>query len=141
MAHRESLSRRDFTKLVAAGALTPEFLMTSGHPPTHPPTRPPWSGYDRAVVVDCLASPGPFNVANATESPLSAEMLANARASGITGVNVTVSIGGFGETFRAMGYWERELGAHPDVLMKVQSVADLRRAKEGRRLGEPRGLP
>ncbi|OGU09566.1 MAG: hypothetical protein A2W29_06515 [Gemmatimonadetes bacterium RBG_16_66_8] len=129
------MTRREFTTVLALGAIAPEFLMSVRQPPISPAGHPPWAGYDRAIVVDCLASPGPFNVANATEAPLTPEMLANARSSGITGVNVTVSIGDLNATFRQMGYWERELTAHPDVLMKVRSVADLRHAKETRRLG------
>ena len=99
--------------------------------PTHT-----WPGYDRAIAIDCLASPGPFNTPDATANPLSAEMVANAKASGITAVNLTVSSApNVADTFRDMGYWERELQAHPDVLLKIYSVADLRRAKETRRLG------
>jgi membrane dipeptidase len=95
-----------------------------------------WPGYERAVAIDCLASPGPFNTPGATDNPLTPEMIANVKASGITAVNITVSSANtLGETFRDMAYWERELQAHPDVLTKIYSVADIRRAKETRRLG------
>jgi membrane dipeptidase len=62
-------------------------------------------------------------------------MVANAKASGITAVNLTVSSNTFADTFRQMSYWERELQTHPDVLMKVYSIADIRRAKDTKRLG------
>ena len=95
----------------------------------------PWSGYDQAMVIDCLASPGPFNTLDATAAPLTNEMVQNASLSGITAVNLTVSGNLIADTFERMGYWERELQAHPDVLMKVYTLADIRRAKETRRLG------
>ncbi|HXV85744.1 MAG TPA: membrane dipeptidase [Gemmatimonadales bacterium] len=96
---------------------------------------PAWAGYDRALVVDCLASPGPFNVANRTGAPLSPEMLANAARSGITAVNLTVSADTFEQTFEQMAYWERELRLHPDRLMQAESVAEIRAAKQSRKLG------
>ncbi len=130
------LSRRDFTKLAAAGALAPGLF---GHRMGGPPTRglgaAPWDGYARATVVDCLASPGPFNVQNVLAHPLTDEMVKNAKDSGITAVNLTVASGSFDSVFEAMGYWERELRVHQDILTKVTSVADLKRAKETGRLG------
>jgi len=132
---RSTLSRREFTKLIAAGTITPELLMPNHDPTSARLADPTWAGYDRAVVLDCLASPGPFNVANATAAPLTATMLANAGKSGITAVNLTVSAGTFDQTFAQMGYWERELTAHADQLTQVRSVADIRAAKQSRRLG------
>lgn len=73
--------------------------------------------------------------------PWSAEMIANAKASGITAVNVTVSGGGptgasaFESTVRSLGFLEREIQTHPEVLTTVRSVADIRRAKESGRVG------
>ncbi|HWP37059.1 MAG TPA: membrane dipeptidase [Gemmatimonadales bacterium] len=130
-----TLSRREFARALAAAALTPQFLIPSR---LHdgPAARPPaWDRYGRAMVIDCLASPGPFNTPNATAAPLTEEMISNARSSGITAVNLTVSGNTLADTFERMGYWERELAAHPDVLMKAQSVSDIRRAKDSGRLG------
>jgi len=93
-----------------------------------------WPGYEAAMVVDFLASPGPFNTPVNVAS-LSAEMLRNARSSGITAVNLTIGGGNPEEVFRAIARWERDIQAHPDVLMKVRSVADLRTAKANSRLG------
>jgi membrane dipeptidase len=130
------LSRREFTKVAAAGAMAPRLLadrMERGTREAAP--TPTWEGYARATVIDCLASPGPFNVRNALASPLTHEMVRNARESGITAVNLTVASGDFESVFEAMGYWERELRVHPDVLTRVVSTADLKRAKETGRLG------
>jgi membrane dipeptidase len=127
MLDADPLTRRDFTRLAAAAALAPASVRA----------RP---GQERAVVIDALASPGPFNVPDRTARPLTDEMLANAGASGITAVNVTVNASGSGRaawegTIRELAYWSREQAAHPDVLMQVRTVADLHAARDQRRLG------
>jgi membrane dipeptidase len=99
-----------------------------------------WAGYSEATVIDALASPGPFNVQNRIGAHLSEEMVANAAASGITAVNVTVSGGGEGDgafidTVRHLGYWDREIATHPDVLMKVRDMATLDTANTTGRVG------
>jgi membrane dipeptidase len=137
MAEDPSLDRRTFTKLAASLALAPALR---AHFPAVAALKGPadWEGYRKAIVIDALASPGPFNVPDALDAPLSAEMLANARSSGITAVNLTLTGSGddpFERAFNAMAYWERELDAHPDVLMKIKTVADIRAAKADGRLG------
>jgi len=142
------VSRRDFAKIAIAAAVAP--TLPAGWPapaaaglvPPEPVrVAPAWPGYERAIVIDALASPGPFNVPERTARPLSAAMLANARASGITAVNVTVNTGGadahgsFVATVRELGYWARELAAHPETLVQVRSAADVREAKRSGRLG------
>jgi membrane dipeptidase len=132
------MHRRDFAKLAGAVALAPNAMIVDRLTRDFAPLRSPlaWPGYERAIAIDCLASPGPFNTPDATANPLTPEMVANAKASGITAVNLTVSSAPtLGATFRDMAYWERELQAHPDVLMKISTVGDIRRAKETRRLG------
>lgn len=142
------LSRRQFTQLaltalpaLAACSESPPGAGASAGGGTDPsPVRVGWAGYDDAVVIDALASPGPFNVQNRIGSPLSDVMLSNARRSGITAVNVTVSGGGFGdqafvETVRHLGYWDREVATHPDVFMMVRSMADLDEARSSGRVG------
>ena len=101
-------------------------------------SKAPWAGYDKAVVVDALGSPGGSGTGG--DAGLSAAEIADLRASGVTAVNLTV--GGIGngadvfeQTFRTIGFWEREIDAHPDALMKVKSAADLDRAKASGRLG------
>src|SRR3954471_4223525 len=132
------MHRRDFARLAGAAAVAPRTVLLDHTAREPAPTRDSsvWPGYERAIAIDCLASPGPFNTPDATANPLTPEMVANAKASGITAVNLTVSSApNVAATFRDMGYWERELQAHPDVLMKVYSVADLQRAKGSKRLG------
>ena len=127
-----SLTRRDF---VLASAIGIPLWRGIGNV-----RRSSWPGYSHATVIDGLASPGPFNTPNRTGASLTDEMVANAKASGITAVNVTVSGGGrghasFDDTVRELGYWERELAAHPDVFTKIRTVADLTSAKRAGRLG------
>lgn len=55
-----------------------------------PLARRSWPGYAKATVIDCLASPGPFNSPDSGTGPLTDEMVANARASGLTAVNPTL---------------------------------------------------
>ncbi len=86
------------------------------------------------MVIDGLASPGPFNTTQPA-TPLSDAMVRNAASSGITGINLTVNGDDFPSTMRRIGTWERELNVHPDVLMRVRSVRDLAEAKRTKRLG------
>ena len=136
---RDVISRREFTALAAAGAaaaLALPRLRAVAHAAVAR-----WPRYGQAIVIDCLATPGPFNVPNMFAAPWTDAMVANARASGITAVNVTVSGSGatgadaFESTVRALAFLEREVAAHPDAFLEVRTVADIRRAKETSRLG------
>ena len=131
------MHRRAFARLAGVAAVAPRTVFRAHTVRATETMREGamWPGYERAIAIDCLASPGPFNTPDATANPLTPEMVANAKASGITAVNLTVSANTFADTFRQMAYWENELQAHPDVLMKVYSIADIRRAKDTRRLG------
>lgn len=135
------ITRRNFTKLAAALSVAPYFGSASAH--SHPvlqrqsTTPAVWPGYTKAIVIDFLASPGPFNTSEAFTS-LSPEMVKNAVASGITAVNLT--IGGSGGTeienyFKTIAMWEREMQMHPESIMQIQTMDDLRLAKETKRLG------
>ncbi len=99
-----------------------------------------WAGYDDAIVIDALASPGPFNVPDRIGQPLTGEMVANAAASGITAVNVTVSGGGddpdaaYAATLEHLAYWQREVEAHPDVLAMAATTAEIEAAKAAGKL-------
>lgn len=99
-----------------------------------------WAGYDDAFVLDMLATPTPFNVPGIYDTPLTPEMVANARRSGITAVNATLShishqYSAFEDAVRNFAYWEREFAAHPHALTKIRSVADIEDAKGTGRLG------
>ncbi len=99
-----------------------------------------WPGYDRAMVIDALASPIQFNIPQ-EGLPLSAEALADVRASGVTAVNLTAGVVGatapdpFDGSVARMAAWEREIDAHPDFLCRVRTHPDLLRAKRDGLLG------
>ena len=142
MPRHETLSRRQFTALVAlgaAGTVLPRTVTAASPASSRRAAR--WPGYDKAIVIDNLATPGPFNVPNGFERPFTAQMIANALASGITAVNVTISGGGglgaaaFESSVRNIGFLENEFDRHPEAFVKVKTVADIRRAKENRRVG------
>ncbi|MEQ8304262.1 MAG: membrane dipeptidase [Cyclobacteriaceae bacterium] len=135
------MTRRNFARLAAALSVTPYVgtATAEAHPLFQPLSPKPetWPGYGKATVVDFLASPGPFNTSEPFTT-LSPEMVKNAVASGITAVNLT--IGGSGgnqveDFFRTIAMWEREMQMHPEALMQIQTVDDLRIAKETKRLG------
>ena len=143
-----SLTRRQFNQLIAAGAAATAFGCTpsdssggqgaSGVEPGGPVDH--WPGYRSSMVIDALASPGPFNVQDRIANPLTMEMLDNVRSSGITAVNVTVSGGGaddeaLQDTLRHIEYFEREADQHPDLLMRIRTASDLDTAKSTGRLG------
>ena len=99
-----------------------------------------YAGYDRALVIDCLGGPGDPAAPPDDPPPLSKAVLDDARASGVTAVNITVSEvgngdGTFEKTLRNLAYWQRELQAHPDRFVRIRRAADLRRAKSNGQLG------
>jgi membrane dipeptidase len=98
-----------------------------------------WPSYRDTMVIDACGSPGRTSSAP-THLPLDAGELADIRNSGITALNLTVSSVGsyandFNETIDNIAYWDAQIGAHPDALMKVIRGAQLEEAKHGGRLG------
>ena len=136
MSSDGAMSRREFGRLAAGIALGPQLARLGGSAlATAPaPAATTWPKYDSLMVIDCLASPGPFNTPVKIDA-LTPEMLRNATASGITAVNLTVGGRTVEEVFRDVARWERDLRAHPDALMNVRSFADLQVAKKTKRLG------
>jgi len=89
-----------------------------------------WARYAGAVVIDSCGSPGRTSNGPA-HTPLDAGELADIRNSGVTALNLTVSSVGsyandFNETIDNIAYWDSQIAAHPDALMKV----DARRAAQ-----------
>ena len=142
-----ALDRRRFFALSAAastaaiGSARGLFSATPASVPTPaaPARAASWPGYANAVVIDALGGPG-SGARESEDAPLSAVEVADVRSSGMTAVNVTVSAvgvlaGAFDETVKQIGYWERELEAHPDAFTRIHTAADLRAAKSSGRLG------
>lgn len=131
------ITRRAFSKAAAALAITPSLAtrFQTGRPPhAAVDAAAAWPGYTRSMVIDFLASPGPFNTPVQVEA-LTPEMIGNVQASGITAVNLTIGGRNPQAVFTAMAKWERDLDRHPDVLMKIRTVADLTTAKRQKKLG------
>jgi membrane dipeptidase len=129
----DSLSRRAFSKLAAGIVISP--VLTSRLPAClTEPAPPPWPRYDGAVVIDFLASPGPFNTPVNVDA-LTPDMVRNAQSSGITAVNLTIGGRTPEDVFASMARWERDLERHPTVLTKIRTVADLQTAKQQKKLG------
>jgi membrane dipeptidase len=126
-------TRREFVKLSAAAVAGLAFVR--GERRAHA-----FAGYDEALVIDALGGPGDPAAARGDESPLAAAALDDARASGVTAVNITVSELGSAndaieKTVRNVSYWEHELDTHPDRFLRIRRADDLRAAKTGGRLG------
>ena len=100
----------------------------------------PASRYAAAMVIDALGGPGDFDPNAADDAPLSARALADAKASGLTAVNVTVNEVGnapdrFERTIGLIADMDREIDAHPDIFLKVLRATDLALAKSTGRVG------
>ncbi len=103
--------------------------------------------YGRAVVFDGCGGPGDNDSDAEKGIRLTLRAVADAKASGITCVNLTVGPVGnrpgaeaFEGIVRDIGFWEREIEAHPDVFMKVKTSRDLAAARSGGRFGLAYGL-
>jgi membrane dipeptidase len=144
MSSNRGISRREFGRMAAGMVVTSELAALGGsallrEPATRYDAMPRgaskvWPSYDSAMVVDFLATPGPFNAQTRVDA-LTPEMVRYAAESGITAVNLTIGGTDPEGVFRDMAKWERDIRAHPEVLMSVRSVADLETAKRTKRLG------
>jgi membrane dipeptidase len=132
-----TIPRRDFLRAAAAVAvvpgLTPELSARARASESSRGRLPKWPGYDDALVVDFLASPGYFNYPE--DPPLDAAMVGNATDSGITAVNLTVSRGDFATTARRIASWLANIEHFPDAFRQVRTVPQLRDAKATGRVG------
>ena len=97
-----TVPRRDFLRYAAAAGVSPsliESLLPTQDSNVSPvPRTLRWPGYDEAMVIDFLGSPGYFNYPE--NPPLDQAMVENARTSGITAMNVTISSGDTTSTLR-----------------------------------------
>ena len=90
-----------------------------------------WNRYNDIVVIDAQGSFG-------RGVPL-ARALEDAKASGVTAVNITLGTtereGLFEKTIVGVGEWEARLAAHSDRLLKIRSAKDIESAKASGRMG------
>jgi membrane dipeptidase len=129
--------RREF--LIAGGALAGLAALPAAARAAGAAEMPRWARFANATVIDACGSPG--RASTGTERlPLDAGELADIRASGLTAMNFTVgSVGSyandFDETIGNIAYWDREIAAHPDLLVKITRGAQIDEAKRTGRLG------
>ena len=130
------MPRREFLRAAAAISVSPALappLAASGTQPNTDSTPVRWAGYDDAIVIDFLGSPGYFNYPE--NPPLDAAMIENARTSGITAMNVTVNGGDFESTIRRMSPWLSNVDRYPETFRQVRTVEQLMDAKATGRVG------
>ena len=134
------LGRREFTRLALA-AFAAAALPANAYEPQPPAASARGRRvYQRAVVIDGCGGPGGFVPDDPGNTPLTAAMVADAKSSGITAVNLTVGAIGngasvFEDTLFGIGMAENEVASHPDTLMRITHAAHLHEAKKSGRLG------
>lgn len=129
------LDRREFLSTAVAAALAASPIARAAAPKRGFAEQ----AYAKAIVIDALGGPGGFEPDIAGDQ-LSASMLADVKASGVTAVNLTVNSvgngpGKFEETVGGFAFAEQLIVDHPELFMKVLSARDLAAAKTSGRMG------
>jgi membrane dipeptidase len=95
--------------------------------------------YDQACVIDAqgtIDDPAPGEL---PESPPSTQLLQDLASSGITAVSVTLNVGTSGDLFAKtvarIASFDEKAAAAVNVLTRIRTYADLRRAQQTRHLG------
>jgi membrane dipeptidase len=128
-----SFDRRLFLGMAGASALLP--AVAASQP----------SGKGTPIIVNALGGLSDPNDSEDEENresrrTLSDRVIADARASGLTAVNITMGfVAGeeepFEQTVREIARWEARVRSRPDDLIKVLNVADIVRARRLDRIG------
>ncbi len=99
-----------------------------------------WIGYDLAIVIDGLGSPG--NSARENSVPLSETDVEHIRQSGLAAVNITILPVGttppesaFVQAVREIIYWESQIDRVPQVLTRIRKATDILAAKKTKQTG------
>jgi membrane dipeptidase len=92
------------------------------------------------TVVNALGGLNDPNLPDPPRAAVTPRILADAHASGVTAVNVTVGyVAGPSEPFQAsvaeVAQWDRVIREHPGDLVKVLTTADIARARRERKVG------
>jgi membrane dipeptidase len=152
--------RREFLRLAALGVVAgPLVLAQAGHAETPATVAAPGaptsqSSQDLPLVINALGGledPNPPEkatdavAADQAQFTMSAKVLGDAHASGLTAVNITLGyVSGpeepFEATVRDVGLWDRLIRENARDLLRVETAADIRRARREGRIGIIYGL-
>ncbi|MFY9643880.1 MAG: membrane dipeptidase [Terriglobales bacterium] len=128
------MRRRDFNlgvvKVSAAAMLRPRLLAAVFGDSGENISPPIAALYSKAVVVDSLCSP-----LIDLDAPLTPDVLAAVRQSGITAVNFTISDPTFEGTVANIAALESLVDQHPEVFLIVRRYSDIARAKRENKIG------
>src|SRR5947209_5886407 len=93
--------------------------------------------YREAVVIDGLANASSFNIMWPPVGPLTPGQLANIQESGITAINLTVTVGrsDFETVVAGLAFWNGQVEANPRRLCVIKRQSDITEAKRARQLG------
>ncbi|MBC7985490.1 MAG: membrane dipeptidase [Sphingomonadaceae bacterium] len=133
------LDRRDFLALAGAGLLAVPSIARAQAAPAR----------RDMLIVNALGGLGDPNPPSSEETPdpraieaieVTERVLADARASGMDAVNVTIGhVAGEDEPFeisvREVAAWDAFVRARPDAVLKVTRAADIERARVERKIG------
>ncbi len=124
--------RREFVAAASATALATAARATAG----------PGFGAERyrnAVVIDAMGDIVDPDRTLPLEAPPSPRMLDDIRASGVTAISLTLSVGLSGDrmakAIRLIAVLDEKCAAAPQALLRVRTAADLKLAKKTGRLG------
>lgn len=128
-------TRRSF---LAAGAVAGVAALATSSRATSIVQEPHWAPYRKSVVIDACGIPGGQD---GDEPGLTPGQLADLRAGGVTAINLTVSgsVGNYAADFEAtlrdIAFWDAQIAAHPDMLLKLVRGAQVEDAKKSGRVG------
>ena len=142
-----ALDRRHFLTLAGAGAVAAPSLLSTAALAAAPVRGVPKG----AIVINALGgldnpngepdAPAPkTGIGGAAREIIDRRVIDDARASGLTAVNITLGyVAGdmepFEHTVREIGIWERRIQDNPKDFLKILTAADILRAKRENRIG------
>jgi membrane dipeptidase len=88
--------------------------------------------YRRSIVIDCLGGLQGNDDPSDSRDNRQAEAV---KGSGLTAINLTVSVGEYEDAKQAIAFWKRQIKARPSWLLLVEKHADIDLAKRDSKLG------
>ncbi|MGH8188245.1 MAG: membrane dipeptidase, partial [Steroidobacteraceae bacterium] len=129
------LTRRHFVALGAAGAASAAL----GSAIAAAPRKFGNAEYERALVIDALGTLGDRDPNATLDSAPSDLLLRDLKASGVTAISMTLSVGISGDRFsraiHRIAIFDEKVAAAPEALMRIRKVADIETAKKTGRVG------